>query len=335
MPKSPRKALITGITGQDGSYLAELLVGKGYEVHGLVRRETLDSRGGAPANLEAVRDEVELHVGDVRDPESLAGAVRRVRPDELYHLSGPHFAATDDETPEPLAVLASGTEALLAALREAAPDCRFLLAGSCLMFGAVEAAPQTEATPMRPRTHYGRAKVRAHAAVRRHREDHGMFACTAILYNHESPRRPPGFVSRKIASAAARIKLGRDSRLALGNLDARRDWGYAPDYVEAMWRMLGADAPEDFVVATGETHTVRELADLAFAHVGLDYRAHVVAEPGLHRPEPRPPLRGDPSRIAARLGWRPRKRLADIVAEMVEADLAAYSRGRSPGADPR
>jgi GDPmannose 4,6-dehydratase len=322
-----RSALITGITGQDGSYLAEFLLERGYRVHGLVRRRS-------PAVLERIahlvegparRAELVLHDGDLGDALALRAIVERARPDEVYHLAAQSHVGLSFAQPETtLATTGLGAVRMLEAVRgyrdHARRDVRYYQAGSSEMFGGA-AAPQCETTPFQPRSPYGAAKVLAHHATRIAREAYGLFACNGILFNHESPRRGEEFVTRKIARAAARIRLDASERLALGNLDARRDWGYAPDYVEAMWRMLQQDAPGDWVVATGITHSVRDLLGIAFEHVGLRWQDHVDIDATLLRPLEVDDLRGDASRARADLGWQPRVTFADMIAEMTAREL--------------
>ncbi len=317
-----QRALITGVGGQDGSYLAELLCSKGYTVSGTVRP------GGDLANLAAVRDSVSLREVELSQPVDWHALIDSTSPDEVYHLGGPSFVAVPPSASSAtLRAIAFTSQSLLAAVTEARPACRVFFAGSSEMFGAVATSPQNEDTPLRPRSVHGLAKVWAHTALRYYRDNRELFACTGYLYNHESSRRREEFVTRKITAAAARIQCGLGHDLALGSLDAARDWGYAPEYVEAMWRMLQADEPEDFVIASGVTHTVAQLAETAFAHVGLDYRDHLVVDPTLVRPPEANPLCGDPRRIESRLGWRAEKRFADIIAEMVESDLAHQGAG--------
>src|SRR3954468_22650252 len=261
-----RRALITGITGQDGSYLAELLLEKGYEVHGIVRRASTEKF----ERIEHLRDRVTLHQGDLLDQRSLVDALRAARPDEIYNLAAMSFVAVSWIQPTLTAEFTGvGVTRMLEAMREASPDARFYQASSSEMFGKVRETPQTELTPFYPRSPYGVAKVYAHFITVNYRESYGLYACSGILFNHESPRRSLEFVTRKITHAAAAIKLGLATELALGNTDARRDWGYAPNFVDAMWRMLQQDEPEDYVVGTGVDHSVQDLVDIAFAHCGL------------------------------------------------------------------
>jgi GDPmannose 4,6-dehydratase len=321
-----RTALITGVTGQDGSYLAELLVSKGYTVHGLVRSSSF-SDPRKLANLAGIRDRITLHAIDLDNHLALFRLCGSIKPDETYHLSAASFVSyTLDDQLSAFNYNFAATHSLISALHETVPTCRFYFAGSSEMFGATTEAPQTELTPFNPRAIYGISKVAGHHLVRNYRERYGTVACTGFLYNHESPRRSYEFVTRKITSTVARIKRGLEKTLTLGNLDAVRDWGYAPDYVDAMWRMLQQPQGDDFVVASGTTHTVRELVDAAFSHVGLDYRDHVVVDPSFFRASEAVPLRGDASKAKRVLGWEPTKAFEAIVAEMVEADLALVPR---------
>jgi GDPmannose 4,6-dehydratase len=318
-----RRALVTGITGQDGSYLAEFLLSKGYEVHGVVRR------AGSPA-LEPIAHlvagdapRVRLHHADLADGPALARVVAVVEPDEVYNLAaqthvGVSFetaAATSDAT-------GMGALRMLEAVRAAAPRARYYQAGSSEMFGRAAETPQRETTPFAPRSPYAAAKVFAHHVTALYRDAHGLFACNGIMFNHESPRRGDQFVTRKVTRAVAEILAGRRERLPLGNLAARRDWGYAPEYVAAMWAMLQGPEPGDWVVATGEHHSVGEWVEAAFAVAGLDWRDHVVTDPALLRPADVDLLVGDPSRAARDFGWRPRTTFRDLVRIMVEADCA-------------
>jgi GDPmannose 4,6-dehydratase len=297
------RALITGVTGQDGTYLAELLLEKGYDVHGFARDEEFV---GAPH----LREAVELHVGDLRDAEVLERSVRAARPDEVYNLAGMTSVAASWEHPALAAELSGVAVArLLEILREAAPDARFLQASS--------------AEALAPRSPYGAAKQFGHAITTIFRDARGVHACNAVLYNHESPRRPPQFVTRKITWHAAAISLGRERELRLGALDVERDWGYAGDYVEGMWRMLRHDPPGDYVLATGVAHTIAQFAEVAFARVGLDWREHVVSDAEFVRPAETDRLVGDPARAERELGWRPRTSFEELVALMVDADLEA------------
>ncbi len=320
----PRRALITGITGQDGSYLAELLVGKGYEVHGIVRRVALEDPAHRLSRLAAVLDRVKLHPASIESYASVFQVVAEVAPHECYHLAAQSFVSYsfDDEF-STFNVNINGTHFLLAALRSVAPHCRFYFAGTSEMFGKAEQVPQTEKTPFHPRSSYGISKVCGFELTRNYREAYGMHATSGILFNHESPRRGYEFVTRKITSGLARILAGQGTEVRLGNLEAKRDWGHAREYVEAMWLMLQQPEPEDYVIATGETHSVREFAELAFAHAGLDYRKYVREAPELFRPAEVNILLGDATKAHTRLGWQPKVRFQELVREMVESDCRA------------
>jgi GDPmannose 4,6-dehydratase len=314
-----KRALITGITGQDGSYLAELLLEKGYEVHGMVRRSSEEKF----ERIGHIRDKIHLHQGDLLDQYSLASLLITIRPQEVYNLAAQSFVPTSWNQPVLTGEFtALGVTKMLEAIRHNLPETRFYQASSSEMFGKVNEVPQTEATPFYPRSPYGVAKAYGHFITVNYRESFDLFAVSGILFNHESPRRGLEFVTRKVTYGAARIKLGLQDKLALGNLDARRDWGFAGDYVDAMWRMLQADTPENYVIATNETHTVRELCQIAFARVGLDFEKHVLIDPALVRPAEVDLLMGDPSYAHKRLGWEPRVRFRELVEMMVDADLA-------------
>jgi GDPmannose 4,6-dehydratase len=314
-----KRALITGITGQDGSYLAELLLEKGYEVHGMVRRSSEEKF----ERIAHHRDKIRLHQGDLLDQYSIASLLVSIKPDEVYNLAAQSFVPTSWNQPVLTGEFtALGVTKMLEAIRHTLPGTRFYQASSSEMFGKVKAVPQNEDTPFYPRSPYGVAKVYGHFITVNYRESFGLFAVSGILFNHESPRRGLEFVTRKVTHGAARIKLGLQEKLGLGNLDARRDWGFAGDYVEAMWRMLQADAPDDYVVATNETHTVRELCEIAFARVGLDWEKHVVIDPAFVRPAEVDLLIGDPSKAKRVLGWKPRVLFPELVEMMVDADLA-------------
>jgi GDPmannose 4,6-dehydratase len=321
-----RKALITGITGQDGSYLAEFLVSKGYEVHGLVRRVALEDPERRLRRLSTVRDQIILHAGSLESFPSLFQVVRQTQPDECYHLAAQSFVSYsfDDEF-STLNTNINGTHHMLAALSAVAAHCRFYFAGSSEMFGKAEEIPQTEVTRYHPRSAYGISKVAGFDLTRNYREAFGLHASSGILFNHESPRRGYEFVTRKITSGVAAIAAGKKHELRLGNLDAKRDWGYAPDYVEAMWLMLQQDQPDDYVVATGETHSVREFCELAFSLAGLDYRKYVVADPALFRPAEVEVLVGNAAKARSVLGWRSQTDFQALVRLMVEADCGAAS----------
>jgi len=328
-----RKALITGITGQDGSYLAELLLSKGYEVHGLIRRSSSFSTGRIDhlyrdPHLGETR--LHLHYGDLSDSSSLIHTLNRLRPDEVYNLGAQSHVKVSFDMPEYTAdTTGMGTLRLLEAIRCADWPMRFYQAGSSEMFGKVAETPQTETTAFYPRSPYGVSKVFAHWMTIQYREAHGLFAANGILFNHESPRRGPTFVTRKVTRGLAAILAGREQKLYLGNLDARRDWGYAPEYVEAMWLMLQASEPDDYVIATGEMHTVREFVEAVFALAGLDWKDYVVIDPTYFRPTEVDELCGDSSKAAEKLGWRPKTSFTELVRIMVEADI------RDVGLDPK
>jgi GDPmannose 4,6-dehydratase len=322
-------ALITGITGQDGLYLAELLLEKGYDVHGLIRGQN-NPRRDLVSNLVP---DVRLHNGDLTDMSSLIRALRDADPDEVYNLGAISYVAYSWENASLTSdVTGKGVLNLLEAVRLHTGDdpgrVRFYQASSSEMFGKVQATPQTERTLLWPRSPYGVSKAFGHHMTINYRESYGMHASSGILFNHESPRRGPEFVTRKISQAVARISLGRQQQLALGNLDARRDWGYAGDYVEAMWLMLQQPHGDDYVVATGETHSIRDFLDLAFAHVGIDdWTPHVTLDPAYLRPAEVDELVGDASKAREVLGWKPRVRFPELVASMVDADLEAVRQG--------
>jgi GDPmannose 4,6-dehydratase len=312
------KALITGITGQDGSYLAELLLGKGYEVVGVVRRTSHHSY----ERVEHLLDRIEVVAADLLDQHSLTVVLQDTRPDEVYNLAAQSYVPTSWTQPVLTGEFtALGVTRILEAIRLVHPSARFYQASSSEMFGKVTESPQRETTSFYPRSPYGVAKVYGHWITVNYRESYGLYAVSGILFNHESPRRGIEFVTRKVTDGVARIKLGLATELRMGNLDARRDWGYAGDYVEAMWRMLQQEKPRDYVVGTGETHSVRELVDLAFSHVGLDYRKYVVTDPKYIRPAEVDVLLADASRARRELGWAPKVGFADLVTMMVDADL--------------
>jgi GDPmannose 4,6-dehydratase len=318
-----RRALITGITGQDGAYLAEFLLGRGYEVHGMVRRASTEGF----ERMEHLRERLHLHQADLLDQLSIVTLLTTVRPHEVYNLAAQSFVPTSFSQPLLTAEFtALGVTRVLEAIRLVDPAIRFYQASSSEMFGRVQVEPQNEQTPFWPRSPYGVAKAYGHWITVNCRESYGMFACSGILFNHESPLRGREFVSRKISDAVARIKFGLQSKLQLGNLDAARDWGFAGDYVEAMWLMLQQNEPEDFVIATGVKHMVRELADLAFRHVGLDWQQHVEIDPRLLRPADVSTLCGDASKARAKLGWQPRVSFDELVAMMVDEDLKRVRR---------
>jgi GDPmannose 4,6-dehydratase len=313
-----KRALITGITGQDGSYLAELLLDKGYEVHGMVRRSSTERF----ERIEHLRDRITLHQGDLLDQRSLVDALRASRPDEVYNLAAMSFVAVSWIQPTLTAEFTGvGVTRMLEAVRETCPDARFYQASSSEMFGKVRQVPQNESTPFYPRSPYGVAKAYGHHITVNYRESYGLFGCSGILFNHESERRGLEFVTRKISWHAAAIKLGLAQELRLGNLDAERDWGYAVDYVEAMWLMLQQERADDYVIATGEPHSVRECAEIAFARVGLEWRDHVVVDDAFKRPAEVDRLVGDASKAQRELGWTPRVAFRELIELMVDADL--------------
>ncbi|MBU6283510.1 GDP-mannose 4,6-dehydratase [bacterium] len=327
---SRRTALITGITGQDGSYLAELLLEKGYRVVGMVRRSSAENF----YRIEHIRERIELEQADLLDQYSLIDLMRRTRPDEVYNLAAMSFVPTSWSQPVLTAEFdATGVTRVLEAIRLTNPEARFYQASSSEMFGKVREVPQRETTAFHPRSPYGVAKVYGHYITQNYRESYGLFACSGILFNHESPRRGKEFVTRKVSDAVARIKLGLQPELRLGNLAARRDWGFAGDYVRAMWLMLQESEPADYVVATGEAHSVQDLVEIAFSHVGLDWKSHVVIDPALTRPAEVDTLLGDWSLAREKLAWQPKVSFAELVAMMVDSDLAiaaAEARGNAP-----
>lgn len=324
MASTAKRALITGITGQDGSYLTEFLLGKGYEVHGLMRRASSFNTHRIDHLLRDGRlkdKRLFTYYGDLSDSGSLINLIRNLEPDEIYHLGAQSHVKVSFDMPEYTADASGmGTVRILEAIRSSGVTTRFYQASSSEMFGT-SPPPQNEQTPFHPRSPYAVSKVLAHYMAVNYREAYGLAASSGILFNHESPRRGENFVTRKITRAAARIKAGIQDRLSLGNLDAKRDWGYAPEYIEAMWLMLQADEPGDFVIATGETHSVREFCEHAFDLVGLDWEKYVVVDPGYFRPADVDVLCGDASQADRLLGWRPRTRFKDLVRLMVEADV--------------
>jgi GDPmannose 4,6-dehydratase len=325
-----KKALITGITGQDGSYLAELLLAKDYEVHGVIRRASTFNTGRIDhlykdPHINGVR--LFLHYGDIADSTNLIKLIYRIQPDEVYHLAAQSHVRVSFDIPEYTAdVTALSTTRILEAIRETGVKSRFYQASSSEMFGKVHEVPQSETTPFHPRSPYGVAKVYAHWATVNYRESYNMFACCGILFNHESPRRGETFVTRKITRAVARIKAGLQKKLYLGNLDAKRDWGYAREYVEAMWLMLQQDKADDYVIATGETHSVAEFLTEAFAHVNLDWHDYVELDPKYLRPAEVDLLIGDASKASRELGWNPKVTFKELVRLMVDADISTINR---------
>jgi GDPmannose 4,6-dehydratase len=316
-------ALITGITGQDGSYLAEFLLSKGYTVYGMVRRASVEQY----ERIEHLRSDIQLIQGDLLDQYSLISTLKQSRPTEVYNLAAQSFVPTSWAQP----VLTSeftgiGVTRVLEAIRNVDPSIRFYQASSSEMYGRVRETPQNELTPFYPRSPYGVAKVYGHYITVNYRESYNLFAVSGILFNHESPRRGLEFVTRKVTDAVARIKLGLAKELRMGNLDAKRDWGFAGDYVEAMWLMLQQDEPDDYVIATGETHTVQKLVDIAFSHVGLNYKDYLKQDPAFLRPAEVDLLIGDPSKAMKKLGWKPKVSFEEMIRMMVDADLERHKR---------
>lgn len=321
-----KTALITGITGQDGSYLAEFLLKKGYKIYGLIRRTSTSNF----ENIKHILNDIELISADLLDLRSLISAVQYCKPDEAYNLAAQSFVPTSWAQPVlTTEVTALGVTNMLEAIRLVKPDIRFYQASSSEMFGKVQENPQTEKTPFYPRSPYGVAKLYGHWITVNYRESYDLFACSGILFNHESPRRGKEFVTRKVSHGVARIKLGLQKELRMGNLEAQRDWGFAGDYVRAMWLMLQHNQPDDYVVATGEIHSVRELVEAAFASVGLDWREYVVIDPQFIRPAEVDLLMGDAGKIRQRLGWKPQVTFTELVRRMVEEDLRQIA--RDPG----
>lgn len=325
-----KKALITGITGQDGSYLAEHLLDLGYEVHGIVRRVAFEDPERRFSRIKHVLNDVKLHPASLESFSSMFQVLSREKYEECYHLAAQSFVAESfDDGFSTFNSNINGTHYLLAALRQLNPECRFYFAGSSEMFGKVRETPQNEMTPFHPRSPYGISKVAGFELTRNYREAYGMYCCNGILFNHEGPRRGHEFVTRKISLGVARIKLGQANELRIGNLEARRDWGHAKDYVPAMHLMLQQDEPDDYVVAMGETHSVREFCNAAFSHVGLNYEDYVKEDPQFYRPAEVDLLIGDASKAKAQLGWEPTYTFESLVKEMVDSDLENLSRGQS------
>jgi len=322
----PKRTLLTGLTGQDGSYLAEFLLAKGYEVHGIIRRSSsfnTDRVEHLYHDPHEAGTRLFSHYGDLSDPVALTRLIHELQPHEIYHLGAQSHVRVSFDIPEyTLDVTGIGTLRLLEAIRESEVKSRFYQASSSEMFGSTP-PPQNEATPFHPRSPYAVAKVAAYWTTVNYREAYGMFAVNGILFNHESPRRGETFVTRKITRAVARIKTGLQDRLYMGNLDAERDWGYAPDFVEAMWMMLQAEEPDDYVIATGEKHSVREALEVAFAHAGLDIDEHVEIDPRYFRPSEVDSLLGDASKAREKLGWEPKVRFKELIELMVDADIEA------------
>lgn len=317
-----QKTLITGITGQDGSYLDELLLSKGYEVHGIVRRVALEDPQHRLWRIRHISDKVTLHAASLESYTSIFNVVEKVRPDECYHLAAQSFVSYSFEDEfSTINTNINGAHFILSAIKEKAPECRLYFAASSEMFGKVKETPQNEDTPFHPCSPYVISKVAGFDLTRNYREAYHLFACNGILFNHESPRRGYEFVTRKISNAVANINLGLNNELRLGNLEARRDWGFAGDYVNVMWLMLQQDEPDDYVIATNETHSVKEFVKLAFNYADLDWKKHVVVDEKLYRPADVHALRGDYSKGKRKLGWEPTVRFDELVKMMVEADL--------------
>ena len=329
---SRKSALITGITGQDGSYLAEHLLAEGYDVQGIVRRVAIEDPDRRFGRITHLLDRIKLHAASLESYPSIFHVFSQQKYDECYHLAAQSFVAESfADGFSTLNTNIGGTHYVLAALRELQPGCKFYFAGSSEMFGKVQEVPQKETTPFHPRSPYGISKVAGFDLTRNYREAYGMYCCSGILFNHEGPRRGFEFVTRKISSGVARIKMGLASEVRLGNLDARRDWGHSADYVRAMHMMLQQPEPDDYVISTGETHSVREFCELAFAEVQLDYRDFVRVDEALYRPAEVDLLIGDPSKARRILGWEPKHTFRDLVAEMVQADLANIQRAIKRG----
>jgi len=317
-----KRALITGITGQDGSYLSELLLNKGYEVHGIVRRVAFEDPIHRLCRIRHIQDKIILHSASLENYASIFNVVEKVKPDECYHLAAQSFVSYSFEDAfSTINTNINGTLFILSAIKEKSPDCKFYFAGSSEMFGKVKETPQNENTPFYPRSPYGISKTAGFDLTRNYRESYGLFACNGILFNHESPRRGFEFVTRKITSGVARIKAGLDREIRLGNLEAKRDWGFAGDYVKAMWLMLQKDEPDDYVIATNETHSVKEFVELAFSYAGMDYRDFVVIDERFYRPAEVHLLMGDYAKSKKRLGWEPIVRFEELVKMMVEDDM--------------
>lgn len=317
-----KKALITGISGQDGSYLAEFLLEKGYQVHGIVRRVALEDPGHRLSRIEHILDKLILHSASLESYASIFKVIEKVEPDECYHLAAQSFVtySFEDEF-STINTNINGTHYILSAIKEKSPQCKFYFAASSEMFGHAKETPQNENTPFYPRSPYGISKVAGFDLIRNYREAHGLFACNGILFNHESPRRGFEFVSRKITHTVAKIKLGLAKELRLGNLEAKRDWGYSQDYCKAMWLMLLAGKPDDYVIATGQTHSVKEFVSLAFDYIGLNWQDYTVIDKTLYRPAEVCELRGDYSKAKRILGWQPSVDFQGLVKMMVDADL--------------
>jgi len=321
-----KKALITGITGQDGSYLSELLLEKGYEVHGIVRRVALEHPQARMWRIRHILDRIHIHSASMESYASIFNIVSEIKPDECYHLAAQSFVSYSFEDEfSTIDTNLNGTHYVLSSIKRQAPDCRLYFAASSEMFGNVKETPQNENTPFHPRSPYGISKMAGFELTRNYREAYGLFTLSGILFNHESPRRGAEFVTRKITSAAARIKLGLEKEIRLGNVEAKRDWGHARDYVRAMWLMLQQDEPDDYVIASGESHSVREFLETVFRYVDLDYRDYLVIDDDLYRPSEVNILQGDASKAHQKLNWFPTVSFEELVKEMVASDLEWYS----------
>ena len=324
-----RKALITGITGQDGSYLAELLLEKGYEVHGTVRRVALEDPKHRLSRVTRILDRITLHAASLESYASLFGVIEKVRPDECYHLAAQSFVSYSFEDDfSTMNTNINGTHYMLSAIKQRTPQCRFYFAGSSEMFGNAAETPQNESTPLCPRSPYGISKVAGYHLTRNFRESYNLHTCSGILFNHESPRRGFEFVTRKICSGAAKIKLGLAKKIYLGNISAKRDWGHAKEYVKAMWLMLQQDEPDDYVIATGRTYSIKQFLESAFSYVNLDYRDFVEIDKKLYRPSEVFQLQGDAAKAKKKLGWAYDYTFEELVREMVASDLSYYKRIR-------
>jgi len=322
-----KKALITGITGQDGSYLSELLLEKGYEVHGIVRRVALEDPRARMWRIRHILDRIHIHNASMESYASIFNIISDVKPDECYHLAAQSYVSYSFEDEfSTINTNLNGTHYVLSSIKRQAPDCRFYFAGSSEMFGHVKETPQNESTPFHPRSPYGISKMAGFELTRNYREAYNLFALSGILFNHESPRRGAEFVTRKITTGAAKIKLGIEKEIRLGNLEAKRDWGHARDYVKAMWLMLQREEPEDFVIATGQSHSVREFLEFAFCHADLDYHHYLAIDDNLYRPSEVNTLQGDASKAHKKLNWYQTITVEELVKEMVDSDLVLSSR---------
>ena len=322
-----KKALITGITGQDGSYLSELLLEKGYEVHGIVRRVAIEHPQARMWRIRHLLDRIKIHSASMESYASIFDIIADVKPDECYHLAAQSFVSYSFEDEfSTINTNLNGTHYVLSAIKRQAPHCRFYFAASSEMFGNAAQTPQNESTPFHPRSPYGISKMAGFELTKNYREAYGLFALSGILFNHESPRRGAEFVTRKITSGAAKIKLGLEKEIRLGNLEARRDWGHSRDYVKAMWMMLQQDEPEDFVVASGQSHSVKEFLDTAFSYLDLDYRKHLFVDQNLYRPSEVNILQGDASKARQKLKWYPESAFEGLVQEMVDGDMEWYTK---------